>query len=375
MKEIFITSSVLILVLLLLRLVFAKKVSRGLIYGAWILVALRLLIPVQIGQVDFSVLTMAKPQTQTVTEVSELGFIGQNERQAQQQVIEWYIGKDQSVFTPEVQQRIEAAIQDEMPKEEIAEMISKGYDQQDIYVYGMKGRVTQQVQELTDFVSLGQIATIVWLVGVAVMAVWFAAVNLRYNRVLRRNAQELDWDIPIPVFVTENVVSPCLAGLFRPAIYLTPESADDEQACRHVLAHEVAHYRHGDHIWALARCVCLCIYWFHPLVWVAAYISRRDCELACDERALKQLGDEERVAYGKTLLDVVSRAAEPANLLHAATAMFETKKQLKERVHFVVKKSKISVIAVVCMVLVCAIVVGCTATGTKGEPLERNPGT
>ena len=50
MKEILITSSVLIVVLLLLRVIFAKKVSRVLIYGAWALVALRLLIPVQIGE-------------------------------------------------------------------------------------------------------------------------------------------------------------------------------------------------------------------------------------------------------------------------------------------------------------------------------------
>ena len=59
MKEILITSSVLIAVLLLLRLIFAKKVSRVLIYSAWGLVALRLLIPVQIGELDFSVLTLA----------------------------------------------------------------------------------------------------------------------------------------------------------------------------------------------------------------------------------------------------------------------------------------------------------------------------
>ena len=60
MKEILITSSVLILTVIFLRLVFRNKVSRRLIYGAWLLVALRLLIPVQFGNLNFSVLTPAK---------------------------------------------------------------------------------------------------------------------------------------------------------------------------------------------------------------------------------------------------------------------------------------------------------------------------
>ena len=82
MKEIWITSSAMIAALLLLRLVFAKKVSRRLIYGVWILVALRLLIPVQIGQMDFSILTAAQPLTETVTEIEGLRIIGQIERTA-----------------------------------------------------------------------------------------------------------------------------------------------------------------------------------------------------------------------------------------------------------------------------------------------------
>ena len=51
MKEILITSSALIVALLLLRALFGGKVRRKLIYGAWLLVAARLLIPVQIGHI------------------------------------------------------------------------------------------------------------------------------------------------------------------------------------------------------------------------------------------------------------------------------------------------------------------------------------
>lgn len=363
MKEILITSSVLIVALLMLRLIFGKKVRCTLIYAAWALVALRLLIPVQIGQLDFSVLTVAQPLTETVTEVSGLRVIGQNEREAESQVILEYIERDQTVFNPETQIMIQESLERNESKEEIATHISKTQSPENTFVPEVQQQVAQQVTEQTNFVSIGQLATIIWLAGVAVMAAWFAIVNLRHGRMLRRNREKLECDSPIPVYVSEKVGSPCLVGLFRPVIYLTPQSAADEAVRRHVLTHELTHYRHGDHIWSWVRCICLCVYWFDPLVWAAAWCSRRDCELACDEGALSRLGEDERLAYGKSLLDVVSHASAPAHLMQTATAMNETKEQLKQRVNFIVKKPKRSIVAAICMVLACAIVAGCAAAG------------
>ena len=71
------------------------------------------------------------------------------------------------------------------------------------------------------------------------------------------------------VFVSPAAGSPCLFGLLRPAIYLTPETDADETARRHCLAHEQTHYRHGDHIWPALRCVCLVLHWFDPGAFIA----------------------------------------------------------------------------------------------------------
>ena len=371
MKEILITSSVLIFVLLALRWVFAKRVSRVLIYGAWALVALRLLIPVQIGQLDFSVLTAAQPLTETVEEMDELRVIGQNQREAEIRITKDYIERDQTVFTPEVQEYIQQEQEANTPAEEIATAIVKTQGDS-VFVPQLRPQVQQQVTEQTKFISIRQIATVVWLVGVGAMTVWFVVVNLRHSRMLWRNREKLACDSSIAVYVSEKVSSPCLVGLLRPVVYLTPASAAKEETCRHVLTHELTHYRHGDHIWSLVRCLCLCVYWFNPLVWVAAWCSRRDCELACDEGALKRLGSHERIAYGKSLLEVVSYASAPAHLMQTATAMNETKKQLKERVEFIVRKPKRSLIAAVSMVLVCVVVSGCAMSGPSAKDAERS---
>ena len=59
MKEILLTSSVLILALLLLRLLFRKTISRQVQYALWGLVALRLLVPVSLPAMEHDVLTAA----------------------------------------------------------------------------------------------------------------------------------------------------------------------------------------------------------------------------------------------------------------------------------------------------------------------------
>ena len=67
MKEILLTSSVLILALLLLRLLFRKTISRQVQYALWGLVALRLLVPVSLPAMEHNVLTAAEPVTARIT--------------------------------------------------------------------------------------------------------------------------------------------------------------------------------------------------------------------------------------------------------------------------------------------------------------------
>ena len=56
-------------------------------------------------------------------------------------------------------------------------------------------------------------------------------------------------------------------------------------------------------------------------VWIAAIVSRRDCELACDEGALRQLGESERIPYGQTLLRLIPVAGRPESPMLSATTM------------------------------------------------------
>ncbi|MFR6379520.1 MAG: M56 family metallopeptidase [Evtepia sp.] len=85
---------------------------------------------------------------------------------------------------------------------------------------------------------------------------------------------------------------PCLFGLIRPTIYLTPDVVEDEKRnaapCPGPRGDALPH---GDLIWSLLRGVCLAAHWFDALVWWAAILSRRDSETACDAGTLRRLGE------------------------------------------------------------------------------------
>ena len=145
----------------------------------------------------------------------------------------------------------------------------------------------------------------------------------------------------------------------------------DETALRHALLHEQTHYRHGDHVWAVLRSVCLVLHWYNPLVWLAAALSRRDAELACDEGTLRRLGESERTAYGETLIRLTC-SRKKGELLLTATAMTGSQRSLRERIALIAKKPRMALYTLAAAVLVVAVAAGCTFAGRKGgdKPTE-----
>ena len=208
----------------------------------------------------------------------------------------------------------------------------------------------------------------VWLAGSVAVVFVLLGSNLLFFWKLRRERIPLDGaDQPLRVYVAAGLPSPCLFGVIRPAVYVTPEAAASPDMLRHVLAHEYTHYRHGDHIWSLLRCAALAAHWWNPLVWVAARLSRRDGELACDEGALKRLGDSERAGYGNTLLALVTAKPGPVDLFRCATTMAGDKKSLKERITRIAAAPRRVAWAVAVAVLVTAMACLC-AFGQAAEP-------
>ncbi|MDE7131053.1 MAG: M56 family metallopeptidase [Lachnospiraceae bacterium] len=138
-------------------------------------------------------------------------------------------------------------------------------------------------------------ASIIWVIGLVAM-LGYAFVSFLRLRGMIREAVPLQNH----VWVCDAVKSPFILGVVRPRIYLS--SSMNAEQTKYVLAHERAHLKRGDHVWKPFGYVLLAVYWFHPLVWAAYSLFCRDIELACDERAVKNISLDDKKAYCRALL-------------------------------------------------------------------------
>jgi len=114
---------------------------------------------------------------------------------------------------------------------------------------------------------------------------------------------------------------PMTWGIRRPAILL-PAEADDWTAERRrdVLLHELAHVKRHDFLVQLMARIACAVYWFHPLVWLAATRLREERERACDDHVLRAGATPS--AYATHLLEIARglRAARATSLASVAIA-------------------------------------------------------
>lgn len=329
MTEWSIASSVLIAVIAALRFILRGKISLRLQYALWALVLIRLLVPVSFGVSSVSVMN-AVPDALPETALS--------------------IGVPEDAYaTPE---RV-------TPESSIPASPESA---------GMEENIQDSVSDRNArVVAWGVVALVVWLTGLAVVGLFLLIANLRFSFRLKSDRRKTGISgYPLPVYVSDVVETPCMFGLFQPAIYVTQEAQENEKTLRHVLEHEATHYRHGDHIWAILRGVCLALHWYNPLVWLAASLSMRDAELACDEGTIKRIGEESRGDYGRSLVGLTCKRRTASTLLITATTMAGSKKGIKERVMLIARKPKMALYHLAAVILVVTVAVGGTFTGAKG---------
>lgn len=336
-----VSSSVLILVVIALRYVLRGKLSLRMQYALWLLVLVRLLVPVSFGASDLSVMNAVPERAPTVQQGTyKQDIVGErNDAPANGGTVGIPAQSMSEAAPPDLVQNVTTAT------------------------------VTAPTVEKTDW---ARIAKTVWLAGAAALGLVFLAVNLRFGKKLRRSRERVEeTDACLPVYESGETDTPCLFGVAKPSIYVTPDTRTEAETLRYALAHEQTHYRHGDNLWAVLRGVCLALHWYNPLVWWAAELSRRDAELACDEATIRRIGESERAAYGRTLIRMTCEKR-PA-LLVTATMMTDSGKGLKERISLLVKKPKTAAYTAVAVLLIAGLSVACTFTDGKDNAELAEP--
>jgi len=314
------TLSALIAAVLLVRAAFKNRVPKRLLYALWLVVLLKLCLP----GTAYALPLLPAEQTAAVQ---------QTEAPAQP--------------APAAQQPAQAAAQPQTPAQQPA----------------------SQPQEAAKPAAAMPLVTepvlVIWFCGSALLGLWLLLTWLVFTVRLRRSRRFLGRRGRVRIYAAGSISSPCLAGLI-PAVYLT-EDVVQSDAAELILRHELTHLRHLDPLWSFCRAAAVTVYWWNPFVWLAALISGRDAELACDEAVAAKLAPAQRVAYARAILAQAPRKAAALSLAGPP---------VKERIVFLTRKQRTSVLCVVLALLLTVTATGCsfaelTARGEEPEAAHQ----
>ncbi len=386
MGERLIGATFLIGMILLLRRWTKGKISMRFRYALWIVVALRLLVPVSFGSASFSILNLTAGLPEDIMHVvrvfqweqTERTGMGHTEMEDRRRPAE---GQRNAVW-----ERPLDADTGNLGRESSAHWAERFSTAEEQRILG--GISLQETVGAGAAENMRLLLMCLWTAGILAVGGYMLVSQIRFVRCLRHRRKEVEREIILEawnrrlqarrmhVYTVAGLPSPCLVGR---DIYLRPQLLEDVSKLQHVLAHEYAHAVQKDTLWAVLRSALCVIYWFYPFVWIAACAAKRDSELACDERAILFLGESERFAYGRTLLDLLSGREEKSGYAGAVLIMGGSQHSIKERVSMIAgrrtQKKAVALAAALVVVLAC----GCTFTGAQQSQgkkiLLTNPGS
>ena len=327
-------TAILILVILLIRRIFWKKCSPNVIYFLWIFVAFRILIPVNIP-LEISGYPFDK--------IFVMDYDVENELEQSN------FGEEDIVISKETEENTQIEDREEIKEHNEDKIYTNLYenDKSETPIF------TKFSTVMKNTVHKQAVFQAIWFTGSFLFALYFFVVNRNLFKDTKKN--KIGTEGNIDVFEVEGYN--CLYGIRKPRIFLSPEIANNPVYKKYVMMHELEHHRTKDNFWLLVRTVCVTIQWFNPLVWIAYFKMREDCELACDYRVLSKLKKEEKSIYGKALLYILESNQKTVSM---ASSMGREKNLIKKRIKSIFKKRKAEAylvpFVITCMVTVLAFV-------------------
>ena len=342
-------SGILILVILLVRRIFWKKCSPNVIYFLWIFVAFRILLPVNIP-LEVSGYPLAKTFVMDFDIESGLEENSPGEDNG---------GSNIKEIKEETQADVREEIKEHIGNESymiLEEGSHSGSEAQSQEITNDKSKITIFAKFFTmmkNIIHKQAVFQAIWFAGSLFFALYFFAVNRKlFKDTIKK---KIGTEGNIEVFEVEGYN--CLYGIRKPRIFLSPEIANNPVYKKYVMMHELEHHRTKDNFWLLVRTVCVTVQWFNPLVWIAYFKMREDCELACDYRVLSKLKKEEKSIYGKALLYILESNQKTVSM---ASSMGREKNLIKKRIKSIFKKRKAEAylvpFVITCIVTVLAFV-------------------
>lgn len=324
-----ITVSALIIAIIVVR-VLGKKMPKWITCMLWIIVAVKLVVPIKFESA-LSLIPAGEPISTTVVMENSL-----------------HNSAGVSAF---FETENSAAIGQEYASD-VTAIANSAENTDQVYDIGSFAREKRMI----DYLHIGQI---MWLAGMAVMLL-YAVITY----VLIRKRVSASIKIAPGVYECDNISDSFVLGIISPRVYLPSTLA--ASAREYILKHEFAHLSRRDHIWKPLGFTILSVYWFQPLCWIAYVLLCKDIEYACDEKVTKDIDGEEKSEYCRVLLE----NSMPRKMIAACPVAFgET--DVKSRIKNVADYKKPAFWITIASIAVCIAVGVCFATSRAEDSIQQ----
>ena len=276
LAEITLTMSAVILLLLLLGPILARRYAIRWRYWAWLAVAVRLLIPINFSLPEAPVQLETPPDRVVYT-------------------------APPAVTTPSPVSTAPAPVTGAPAQPAVTQPEEAASTPQPVF------------RSLT----LSQVLFWVWLTGALLLLLWHIIGYLRFQGYLRRWSKpmepprflpnltrELGLAQPVHLLTCPGVKGPMMTGLFRPTVIL-PDEVPPREDLWFILRHELTHFKRRDILYKTLLLCANLIHWFNPLTWVLLRAAESDLERCCDDDVVNGLPAHDRARYGQVILDAV----------------------------------------------------------------------
>lgn len=258
-------------------------------------------------------------------------------------------------------------VPEKMTEEEIREILLPDFEADPAFSGAIYGEQLPPMEHVPDpvlapaeiaesFDILG-IVSAVWILGILAMLAYILACSIRVRLAVRESVR-----LKENIFICDRISGAFVFGLVRPKIYISSVAGEEK---KYIIDHERAHIKRLDHLWKPLGFLLLSVNWFNPVCWLGYLIFCKDIELACDERAIKNYDEKDRILYSKALLE--------ARLIDQSYPVSFFGAGIKERVKNVLNYKKTTIWAAAASVLICGAVAVCLMTDpVSSEELPEN---
>lgn len=171
----------------------------------------------------------------------------------------------------------------------------------------------------------------------------------------------------IQILSHDRVSTPLTYGVIVPKIILPKHmTTQNDETLQMILNHEYIHICQGDYLWKLLMMLAIAFHWFNPMVWLMWRYFNLDIEIACDRNVTELMNREERIAYAQTLINI----AEIQSKASWCSSYFG-ERPIKERIRLLMKRRKQTKFGIVCSAMI--FMLSMTVFAGSGKAAEKNP--